>query len=82
MIVHILLGKDRDPVAGGGTKAPIVQGFEHLSVNGWSQALNHNFLNDATVFVDGDLDDHITLQTLQFGSSHGWIGRNNRQGRA
>ena len=46
VVEHVLLGRDRDAVAGGGAKAPILQCFEYLAVNRRSQALNHNFLDD------------------------------------
>ena len=79
MVVHVLLGGDGDAVASGRAKAPILQCFEHLAVDHRSQALNNNFLDDVTFFVDCDFNNDVALQSAQFVGSDMRVGRNNWQ---
>ena len=55
------------------------QGFEHLAVDCWSQALNHNFLDDVALFVDRDFDNDVALKPAQFVSRDVRVGRDDRQ---
>ena len=82
MVKHVLLGRDGDAVAGGGTEAPIVQGLQHFAVDRWRQALNHNLLDDIASFVDRDFDHDIALQAVEFRSRDDRVGGNYGQRRA
>ena len=79
MVIHVLLGRDSDAVASRGAKAPILQGLKYLAVDGWSQALDHNFLDNVALVVDRDFDDDISLKTAQFVQRDVGVRRDNRQ---
>ena len=82
MVVHVLLGRDGDAIAGGRSKAPILQGFEHFAVDRRGQTLNYDFLNNVAFFIDRDLDHDIALQPVQLDGSDGWVRRDHGQSRA
>src|ERR1700690_50069 len=79
VVIHVLLGRDGDAVAGSRAKAPILERLEHLAVDHRCQALNHNFLDNVAILIDRDFDDYISLQAPQFIGSNVRIRRDNRQ---
>ncbi len=60
--VNVVLRCDRHAVKGGWLITPLPQRSHDLFIDAIADGLYDSRLHDITVRVDGDLDDHVTLQ--------------------
>jgi len=81
VVVNILLGWDRNSVAGCGTKLPVGESGEHFVIESRAQTLNDRLLHDRSMLVDRDFDDHIAFDAREISRIDGRIRGEDRQGR-
>ena len=81
VVDDVLLGRDRDTVASGGTKVPIFERCQNFLVDCAAQTLNHGSGDDVSAFVDGDLYDHVALcESVQIVGRNPRLRRGDRKG--
>jgi len=61
MVMDILLGGNRNSVAGGRMEMPAFQGEKNPLINGGAHAVQDLLINNVASFVDRDLNDDIPL---------------------